>query len=169
MGLKVKDSPAMKELFKAISRLDKTRVLVGIPAEKAGRDDGSPLNNAEIGYIQEFGAPEQNIPARPFLIPGVAGAKEKFTPHLKAAAKLALSGKVENIDVPLHRAGLVAQNAVHNKIEQGPFVPLAPATLYKRKHRKEAPRDGEKPLIDKGELLRSVTYVVTQRRKGDDL
>jgi hypothetical protein len=31
-------------------------VLVGIPEDKAGREDGSPINNAELGYLHSTGA-----------------------------------------------------------------------------------------------------------------
>ena len=35
----------------ALKQLSGTDVLVGIPADKAEREDGAPYNNAELGYL----------------------------------------------------------------------------------------------------------------------
>ncbi len=40
------------------------RLLIGIPAEKAERGDGGP-NNATLGYVHEYGAPEGQHPSTP--------------------------------------------------------------------------------------------------------
>lgn len=147
-------------VLKGVRALTTKEVLVGIPSTTAGRTD-TPINNAEIGYLMETGSPAQNIPERPFLVPGVESAQAKFTPHLKAAGLSALEGKTTLIDRDFDRAGFVASNAVKAKITEGPFTPLAPKTLQKRRAKG---RTGEKPLIDTGQLRRSVTHVV--RKKG---
>ena len=41
--------------------LANSRLLVGFPAESAGRDEG-PLTNAALAYIHDNGAPEAGIP-----------------------------------------------------------------------------------------------------------
>lgn len=73
MDTKVTIRDRSKALNDILRALNAQGVMVGIPAETAGRDDG-PINNAAIGYILETGAPERNLPARPFLRPGVASA-----------------------------------------------------------------------------------------------
>lgn len=143
-----------------VKALTSKEVLVGIPASNAGRAD-TPINNAEIGYLMETGSPPQNIPERPFLVPGVQGAKDRFTPHLKAAGLSALEGKPALIDRDFDRAGFAAASAVKAKITEGPFTPLSPKTLAKRRAKG---RTSEKPLIDTGQLRRAVTHVV--RKKG---
>ncbi|BBQ66610.1 hypothetical protein ABEL12_25545 [Klebsiella pneumoniae] len=40
----------------ALKQLSGTDVLVGIPADKAEREDGAPYNNAELGYLHSTGA-----------------------------------------------------------------------------------------------------------------
>jgi hypothetical protein len=157
-----------------LEALTKNRVLVGIPATNAGRKD-TPVTNADIGYINEFGSPAQNIPPRPFLIPGVRGARERLAKQLKAAAVQALTGDRESVIKRLHAIGMIAQNAVRKKITDGPFVPLADATVAARAKRGrkgaieemqrraagQAPgTDLAKPLLDTGTLRRSITYVL---------
>jgi hypothetical protein len=154
-----------KDFARQVDSLIKSEVLVGIPAENAGRDDGSAINNAEIGYIQENGSPVKNIPARPFLVPGVASVQDKVAAKMKAGAKNALDGDKNAASVTLNSVGLIAAAAVQRKIDTGPFVPLSPRTLYRRKHRKEAPRMGEQPLIDKGDLRRAIAYVIRPNRR----
>lgn len=150
------------DVIKALRVLAESRVMVGVPSSAAGRDlqTGEPINNAQIGYIQEHGAPEANIPARPHLKPGVEQEKAAWTAKLRDAATAAFEGKPARADRNLHAAGLIGQRAVRNKIQTGPFVPLSPVTLAKRKSRKIAPRQGEKPLLDTGQYRNSITYVV---------
>ena len=52
-GFVTKDDVA--KVIGALTALTKQEVLVGIPAASAGRDDGSPINNAELGYLLNFG------------------------------------------------------------------------------------------------------------------
>ena len=147
-------------VLKGVRALTTKEVLVGIPSTTAGRTD-TPINNAEIGYLMETGSPAQNIPERPFLVPGVESSQAKFTPHLKAAGLSALEGKTALVERDFDRAGFVAANAVKAKITEGPFTPLSPKTLQKRRAKG---RTGERPLIDTGQLRRAVTHVV--RKKG---
>jgi len=152
------------KVLAAIKKLAAERVLVGIPDKTADRkDQDAGISNALIGYINETGSPAQNIPARPHLVPGVEGALEPITNTYRSAAKATLNGNPAAMAVAHMRVGTVAQNAVRAKITAGPFAALAPLTLYNRKHRKVAPRQGEKPLIDTGEYRRSITFVIRQQ------
>ena len=165
----VKRTSRKDTIERVLAMLRKSKVLVGIPAE-AGRDDGGP-SNAVIGYLMEYGAPENNIPARPFLIPGVEGVEDKITKELVRGAQQATavalhpSGGFERASAEaekaLQRIGLTAQNAVRSRITEGPFAPLSPVTI---KRRRAKGRTGDKPLVDTGQLRRSVTYVVKVRR-----
>lgn len=149
-----------KELRRAIAALAGQQVLVGIPATTAGRDDAA-MDNATLGYIHETGAPSANIPARPFLRPGVKAAMPKITPRLRRAALAALSGKTDAVLRELNAVGLIAQSSVRAKLTDGPFQPLAASTLRERRRRGFA---GTKPLIVTGQLRRSITYVIRKRK-----
>lgn len=165
---------------KGLKKLERRDVLVGIPddaghagesrgpqAGKNARDDGGP-NNAQLGYIHDQGSPDVGIPQREFLAPGVREGRPRFTPHLKAAAVATLAGDKNRADKSLASAGLEAMNAVQTKLKTGPFVPLAPATIARRRRRsagssyrrKATTASDVKPLIDTSQMLRAVTYVV---------
>lgn len=169
------------KLIASVQGLTAQQVLVGIPSTKAGRKEG-PITNAAIGYIHENGAPEINLPARPFLVPGVRESQDKWLPYLKAAALAAIDRKgIEAVDAKLHSVGLIAQNAVKLRIRSGPFAPLSPATLRQRLAKLQAKRGIDKIsgkrwrdvtlndvtiriLIDTAQLLNAVTYVIRKVR-----
>lgn len=183
----VKDG--VPNLMKAFAALTRNEVLVGIPDETADRppQDGksSPITNAGIGYVMEFGAPEKNIPARPHLIPGIKSVEDKIAKGFLSAAKKVLTGDVKSVASSLQKIGDIASSAVKRKIEEGPFEPLKPSTIEQRLKRHKR-RKGEreylkklsqgmtheelsalnlvKPLIDTGEYRRAITSVV--RKKG---
>lgn len=156
---------AMPGFQKALRELLRQEVLIGIPADAPERSpepgEPSPPSNALIGYKMETGDPEMNLPARPFLVPGVMEIRDKAVARLKKAGQDALSGDPTKVDQALHAVGLMGQAAVQQKITDGPFAPLAPRTLAQRRARG---RTGERPLVDTGQLRRAITYTI--RRKG---
>ncbi|MGI4851701.1 MAG: hypothetical protein ACRYGR_07145 [Janthinobacterium lividum] len=167
-------------VLRRVRDLTNKRVLIGIPQSADARDDGSPVGNAVRGYINEFGDPERNIPARPFLIPGVAAVQDKSIARLKKAGEAALLGGDPQPE--MMKAGLGAQGSVKSIIEAGIAPALSERTLRGRiasrktghvgseqelKNRAAglAPStDLSKPLIDTGELLNSILYVIEDKR-----
>jgi hypothetical protein len=184
VNVTVRSTDNSRAISAAIRDLANRRVLVGVPAAKADRqpEPGQPapaINNAEIAYIQEHGAPEANIPARPFLAPGVASAHDKIVKGLEKAGRAAFAGDSAAVDRRLNEVGLIAQAAVRNKITDGPFVPLAPATILARLRRgrkgqldpsiygngaipsdEHAAATGMRPLIDTGQLRNAISFVI---------
>lgn len=142
------------KILRNIHRMGKARVLVGIPQGNSGRDDA--VSNSALGYIHEFGSPAQNIPARPFLIPGVKAVQDDCIAMLEEAAKEVLDdGKMT---AALTKAGIIASNSVKATITKGEgFAPLAESTLAARKRKGYK---GTKPLIRTGQLRNSITYIV---------
>ena len=159
-----------KLLMAQVKALTKNEVLIGVPAaDPQGRNPGSnerkgggPATNAVIGYVQETGDPERNIPARPFLVPGVESVGDQCAIRLGQGAKAALGGSADAADKAMHAAGLIAQSAVRKKITDGPFEPLSPKTIAAREARG---RSGTKPLIDTGQLRNSISYVIRPKGK----
>jgi hypothetical protein len=162
-------------VLKQIQEMVAMKLLIGIPAENGGRqgDAGvisahargeevaTPLNNAAIGYIQETGSPVNNIPARPFLVPGVAAIQDKAIARLKTGASQALDGDAFAAGRALATVGLMAQSSVRNTINAGVGPALAPSTLAARRRRG---RTGTVPLIDTGQLRNAITYVLRRER-----
>lgn len=149
----------LKRVLETLRAMESKDVLVGIPEAENGRDSG-PIGNAQLGYMHENGSPAQNIPARPFLAPGVLKVKGAVSDLLAAGAAAALDGG-SSLLVAFDKAGLVAQNSVKMTLRAGEgFAPLASGTLAARKRKGFS---GTKPLIHTGQLLNSITYVVRDR------
>lgn len=157
---------------KALRALTMQSVLVGIPGE-AGKHGDSDLTNAEIGYIHEKGSPKRNIPARPFLEPGIRAVQDEIVRQLRDAGTAALDGDVAGVNRAQKKAGLIAQNSVRAQFVDNDWEPLAESTLNRKpiterdeegkpiKHGKSrAERGAVNPLIDSSQLRKSVTYVV---------
>ena len=165
----------MAQVLAAVRDLTRQHVMVGIPDSTAGRKTG-PISNAAIGYIQEHGDPAHNLPARPFLVPGVSKIAGKAADILGNGARKALDGDRQGAAAALVTAGLLAQNSARATLTAGEgFAPLSPMTIEGRARRgqKRAKRalkamaaggvadPGDvKPLIDTGQLRTSLTFVV---------
>lgn len=135
-------------------------LLVGIPAEKSPRK-GDPITNASLGYIHENGSPARNIPARPFLVPGVKKATPKAVSAMKTMAGDALLDRTAT-DKALNAAGLICQAQVKRQIvSQEGFTALKAGTLAARRR---SGAKGTKALIRTGQLLNSITYVVREKK-----
>lgn len=160
-GLRVR-ADRSAEILDALRQIGRRDVLVGIPSEHATRENAE-FDNAGIGYINENGSPAQNIPPRPHLQPGVKSVQNETVEQLKGAAQAVLDGNIRRAEMHLNRAGVIASNAVKRYIITGGLTPLAPNTLYSRKHRKVARRQGENPLVDTGQYRRAITYVVRDK------
>ena len=148
------------EVLLALERLVTKKVLVGIPEDAAGRKDGDEMNNAARLYVHEFGAREANISARPTLMPGIEDAKEKINRYFAQAARAAVSGDSQRIDIALHSAGTAARDAVKDRINSNTPPPLAPRTLQARRARGNQRTN---TLVDTGEMRNAVTYVVVAK------
>ena len=172
------------EVAKAIEKLAKKRVLVGIPQENDPRP-GDPIGNAAIGYINEFGSPAVGIPPRPHLVPGVKAALPQVQKQLEAALKSVLAGSYGyGVDAMLGRAGQVAVNSVKKTIRAGLKPDLSPYTVANRvtgrsRRIKEAAKRGMslmelareeasdgsvKPLIDTSSYINSIVWVIDEKK-----
>lgn len=183
MKIDIKAIDKMTAIFDSLEKLQSKDVLIGIPDDKSNREEGE-ISNAEIGYVHEFGSPAQNIPARPFLIPGVEESQPFVESEQRKAILAALNGKEKQVDSYLNRIGLHAVNRVKSILNSGDFEPLDPKTIRNRRNSRKtqsmrkAEREylkrvdaGEnsalvqseleiKPLINSRQLLNSITYVV---------
>ena len=159
------------EVKKAVNRIKGAAVFVGIASGSKGdaRSDGGPSNHG-LGFIHEYGSPSRNIPARPFLIPGVRNASEKAVKKMQGAIKAGLHGDRIAMDALLEQAGMIAVSGAKKEISSGNFEPLKPSTLRNRhrsrmtKGKRENELKGEdvRPLINTGALRDSIDYIVVK-------
>ena len=184
------------DIFQRLKGLEKQQCFIGVPADEDRRSDDKGqtarkeegINNALLAYIQENGSPAQHIPARHFLIPGVAEVQAQAVEILKkSAADVLDNGDHGQNEIALNKVGLMGQNAVRKYItDHIGMAPLAPKTIraraYKHKTRKGAAEAVRllnndvsveditesglaNPLIDTGALRRSISYVVKESGK----
>jgi len=149
----------MAAIIKAVSDLSRKDVLVGIPDSSPERKEG-PISNAQIGYILDKGSPAKNIPARPFLVPGIHDVQAQCADRLKKGATAALSGNPAGADAALTAAGLTAEMSVKAKINSNIQPELAESTIEARRRRGVT---RENTLVDTAQLRNSVTHVVRSK------
>lgn len=193
-GLKIgtTNKAVFEKMLQGLMQLAKVEVLVGFPEDTTQRTADSVeeqgITNASLAYIHDNGAPEQNIPARPFMVPGIEAAKEKITDKLAQTVKTVSQGKgTDVVEKGLIQAGLIAQSAIRAKITEGIPPPLAPATIRSRRQSRQTKsrRESEEqymhlegqgidedflqgalgiiPLINTGQLRNAVNFVLRPR------
>jgi hypothetical protein len=165
----------MAELIANLRELARYKLLLGVPEEKTEREDdaGAPSHatNALIGFVAENGLPARNIPARPWLGPGIKAGQEQGLKVLKATATKALDGKAGEVEQGFNAAGIVFVNAVQARIRSNIQPPLAASTIKNRRRRSKGSNYRRKAttaadvvaLVDTGQFLRSVTYVLRKK------
>ncbi len=94
----------LAKVLATMAQLVKKDVLVGIPDSAPEREEDTPLSNAQIGYILDNGSPKANIPARPFLVPGVENVQPEIVDEFRSGAKAALDGNAAGVERSLARA-----------------------------------------------------------------
>lgn len=142
----------------------KAKVLVGFPAgrmhietqhdltnkgiRRTSSVQGS-VENAELAKKLYFGSAE--IPARPFLRDGLLVEKESITKAIKKEATKALAGS----EVNWNKIGAMAVGAVQGLVRSDFYkrsVPNSKETIQRK--------GSDTPLIDGGDLMGSLTFVV---------
>lgn len=115
-------------------------------------DSNKPYSEAHELYVHENGSPLWNIPPRPILEPAMENGKEQMVALMKDVANDALEGK--NISPGLEIVGMQGQN-----IARGWFT--NPANNWAANSEETVKKKGsDRPLIDSGELRKSITYVI---------
>lgn len=154
----------MREFADALKVLRDSEVLVGVPAEKAPREDtkGSEdgINNASLLYLLDRGVPELNIPARPVVDPGVMDKKPEIIKEMHNAGAMVLNGRDPHDG--LARVGMVAVSGIKARITSNTPPALAKSTLAARRRRGVTRIN---TLVDTAKMLNAVSYTVRPRTK----
>lgn len=120
---------------------------------------GMPYSAAFQMYLQEHGSPAWQSPPRPVIEPAIEDPenKKRIAEQLKQVITDALDGDTNIMKADLNGAGMVAQNAVRDWFTnpKNEWAPNSPLTV-KRK-------GSDRPLIDTGELRKSISYVVREK------
>ncbi len=141
-----------------IKLMREKEVLVGIPESDSTRTGDSMINNASLLFINQFGSPVNNIPARPVMTIGIKNSEERVAKEFESCAKSVLSKGTEDIDMYFQRVGIIASNSIKKVInEQDGIVGPAESTLRARERRGFK---GTKSLVVTGQMRSAITYVV---------
>ena len=150
-----------KKVNDLIRQFKNDRVLVGIPESKGAREDeqSDVPTNAALLAINEFGSPEQNIPARPVMEIGLALSSEEIAEQFKLAVQEGLGkGGLRAMERRYERAGIVASQSIKEVINGNLFIaPPSEATIIARRYQGFR---GTKALIVTGQMRNAITYVV---------
>ena len=181
----------LPKLRKAFAALRTSEVLVGVPQEKTERNDSNaktPINNATIAYLMDNGSPANNVPARPFMRPGIEAAKRKIVAEFGLTAKDVLHDPKIDPTRNFNKIGLNSciLNSGHN--QQGIPPELKPATIAARRRARgtKSRRKSElaymkaiaagmepevaqsaagiTPLVNTGQLRNSITYTIRRKK-----
>jgi phage gpG-like protein len=144
MSVRRERGPA--SISKAIAALDGLEGLEGKVGwfESATYKDGTPV--AYVATIHEHGAGP--VPARPFMRPAVAQYGASWMDLLGQGAKAALNGSVSP-EAVLDAVTLKAAGDVGKAIRAVTSPALKPMTIKRKGF--------DKPLVDSGQMLQSVT------------
>lgn len=177
-----------KRIAAALKKLSNSSVYIGVSENTEGRSAatgaaGAGPTNAQLAYIHETGSPARNIPARPFLKPGIKDSQSGWMPYLQQAMNAALQGNEAGMEKALHAAGITAVTSVKRVITAKIPPPIKPATMAKRRRHRGSKQAKARaayrefhskyqaglvgmdassvtPLVDTGQLLNSITYVI---------
>ncbi len=181
-----KSDRGFEAILGKLQALTKKEVLVGIPQEAAGRPGGDAVNNAELLYlhtngvrssgmraemdpsinsgmkysaahslyVQTHGSPAYSIPARPVLQPAIKDSRSAIGKQIAGAYRAAMHGDMAGAERGLELAGMVAQNAARAWFEnpKNKWPPNSARTIKAK--------GSDSPLIDTGEMRKSITYVI---------
>jgi len=174
-----------EDIKNKLMELSKMQVLVGISEERSSR--GEEITNAELAfihtngirkremiddmqpnlnsgmqykqaydmYIQTHGSPFWHSPPRPIIEPAIEDSKEAIAEQLREAIQATLEGKDGTIH--LKKAGMLGANASKAWFENSKngWAPNSPLTIAKK--------GSDVPLIDTGELRKSITYIIREK------
>lgn len=177
-----------QDIQRSLAELAKKDVLVGIPQEKGSREGNSDdINNAELAYIhthgvrkremrqdmqndidngtpysqayqmyiQAHGSPLWHSPPRPIIEPAIEAHKQELADLLREALENALDNRP--FMSALKKAGMKGQNVTRAWFTDSRNVwePNSPLTIQKK--------GSERPLIDTGELRKSITFTIRDK------
>lgn len=146
-----------KKIQKVLAK-NNVNILVGFPSGlmhketvHGNKQKGPEIETAELAKMLSYGT--DKIPPRPFLEEGIDSKKKEIAEAMKKEAKKASDGKNPNWE----DIGTMAAGAVQDFVRSDYYkthVPNSPKTIkYK---------GSDMPLIDGGNLVQSVQFIVQE-------
>lgn len=139
--------------MRRMEELSRITVTVGVQADAGAGEDGVPI--AEYAGYNEFGT--ERIPSRPFMRNSFDGNLAEISETIARLTGGVQDGKI----TPDQAGGLLGelhQGHVQATIQDGVPPPNAPETIRRK--------GSSKPLIDQGDLVRSIRWKLEKRAGG---
>ena len=149
--MKKNDNSLFVAYEKNLQQFKDSVVKAGILAKDGSQNHSEGITVFQIGMIHEFGVPEKNIPRRSFIRVPIENNIKEITKLIENNHKL-VSENAMSAKVALDRIGIKAQNTIKESFRNNDWKPLKRATI-KRK-------GSSRPLIDTGQLIGSISYIV---------
>lgn len=162
----IEEARNFQRMMNTLNKMMENEVYVGIADDTTEREaDDTGITNAELLFIHTNGSPVNNIPARPVIEPAIYNDKDRLADMMKKAAQLFMEGRDEEAIKQLQRVGMRGQNVSRQWFvdEKNGWPPNAPAV---REAKIKKGSTDPKPLIDTGELRKSITYFVKTKGGG---
>ena len=150
-----------KEILKSLSNY---YIEIGVISEKTGRKDDKisvGITNAELMYIHENGSPSRNIPSRPILDITIRWAEKNLMPKTlnKIIDGIIYQGwSSSDVEKELNKMCIRMQNYAYESIYDNNGI-LAPNSQEVAARKK-----GNHPLFDTGQLARSITCRLVNKK-----
>lgn len=135
---------------------------VGVVGASAAEEHDGPTN-VDLASMHEFGGKDGRPPERSFIRSTVTAKRRSYDEIFSRGAKLVYERKTD-VDTILGLVGSKSQSDVRATIRAGIEPELAESTQAAKER---AGKAGSTPLIDTGQLINSITYIV--RKEGDEL
>lgn len=143
-----------KKILRNMRKIDAKAVKVGIQAGDKASDGKTDL--AYVANLHEFGSPGGKIPERSFIRSAIDKNEHKID-NLSDGLALKILGGYVTVCGALDLIGLKVTGMIQEQITDGDYVPLAPATIRRKKNH------SDKPLIDTGHMFQSVRHVIEDK------
>lgn len=147
-----------QELAKRLAAFDTKVAKIGWFESAQYPEDEGGLHVAQVAIIQELGAPEANIPPRPFIQPTISNEGKKWAKNLEKGAAAVMRGAITAENV-LEIVGQQAAADIRKAISEVRYPPLAESTLARRR------ADGytDQPLNRTGYMIATCTSIIGDR------
>ena len=154
--MNIQESGSFDSIESRLAEMTNTRILVGIPQDN--KADSKYATNAQKLYYNSKGSPARNIPPRPVLEPAIEDKFEVISNEIKEGASKGLEGDMQGFYDNYERAGLMAFTASVDWFDnpKNNWKPNAESTIKAK--------GSDSPLIDTGEMRKSITYAITKYR-----
>ncbi len=138
-----------------------SHVKVGVLASGKGREKNEDgITMIELAAIHEFGSPKAGIPERSFIRRTMRDKSDELGRVCANIAKKYIHGEV-TLERGLNQLGAVAAGMIKSRVTAGEHIPPpnAPSTVKAK--------GSDRPLIDTGRMIGSVTWKVWMGRARD--